>query len=114
MYRQAGPYSLHKTTRHGHDEAAREPFPDADDVIVYNDAGEETESCKANAVILRNGRRITPPLGCGLLNGAYGAELLERGERCEETVSIAESRKAEKIFLINSVRKWRKAVLMMK
>lgn len=62
-------------------------------------------------VILRNGRRVTPPVCCGLLNGTYRAELLERGEISEETVSLSELKKAEKIFLINSVRKWREALL---
>jgi para-aminobenzoate synthetase / 4-amino-4-deoxychorismate lyase len=105
------PFVLHKTTRRGHYEAARAPFPDADDVILYNTAREVTESCIANVVILRNGRLATPPLGCGLLNGTYRAELLEQGEIVEERVSIPELRQAEKIFLINSVRKWREAVL---
>ena len=105
------PFVLHKTTRREHYEAARAPFPDADDVILYNNAGEVTESCIANLVILRNGRLVTPPLGCGLLNGTYRAELLERGEIHEERVSIPELRRAEKIFLINSVRKWREVVL---
>jgi para-aminobenzoate synthetase / 4-amino-4-deoxychorismate lyase len=106
------PFVLHKTTRRDHYEEARSPFPDADDVLLYNEAGEVTESCIANIVILRNGRLVTPPLGCGLLNGTYRAELLERGEIQEERVSLTELKKAEKIFLINSVRKWREAVLV--
>ena len=105
------PFVLHKTTRREHYEAARAPFPDADDVILYNEAGEVTESCIANVVILRNGRLVTPPLACGLLNGTFRAELLERGEIHEERVSIPELKKADKIFLVNSVRKWREAVL---
>jgi len=75
----SSPFVLHKTTRRGHYEAARAPFPDADDVILYNRAEEVTESCIANVVIARNGRLATPPLRCGLLNGTYRAELLEGG-----------------------------------
>jgi para-aminobenzoate synthetase / 4-amino-4-deoxychorismate lyase len=105
------PFVLHKTTRRGHYEAARAPFPDADDVILYNGAKEVTESCIANVVILRNGRLVTPPLGCGLLRGIYRAELLEQGEIVEEKVTIPELKQAEKIFLINSVRRWQEAVL---
>jgi para-aminobenzoate synthetase/4-amino-4-deoxychorismate lyase len=105
------PFVLHKTTRREHYEEARSPFPDADDVLLYNEAGEVTESCIANVVILRNGRLITPPLSCGLLNGTFRADLLKQGEIQEETVSIPELIKAEKIFLINSVRKWREVVL---
>ena len=79
--------------------------------FLYNEAGEVTESCIANVVILRNGRLVTPPVRCGLLNGTYRAELLDRGEISEEAVSLSELKRAEKIFLINSVRKWREAVL---
>jgi para-aminobenzoate synthetase/4-amino-4-deoxychorismate lyase len=104
-------FLFHKTTRREIYETARASFPDADDVLLYNEAGEMTESCIANIVILRNGRLVTPPLGCGLLNGTYRAELLERREILEETVSLSELKQAEKIFLINSVRKWREASL---
>jgi para-aminobenzoate synthetase / 4-amino-4-deoxychorismate lyase len=106
------PFVLHKTTRREHYEAARAPFPDADDVILFNAAREVTESCIANVVILREGTLVTPPLSCGLLNGTYRAELLERGEIAEERVSIPDLKRAEKIFLINSVRKWREVVLV--
>ncbi|MHB8769857.1 MAG: aminodeoxychorismate synthase component I [Syntrophales bacterium] len=106
------PFVLHKTTRREHYDAARAPFPDADDVILHNEAGEVTESCIANVVILREKRLVTPPLGCGLLAGTFRAELLERGEIREERVTIGELRAAEKIFLVNSVRKWREAVLL--
>ncbi len=104
-------FLFHKTTRREIYEIARASFPDADDVLLYNEAGEMTESCIANLVILRNGRLVTPPVGCGLLSGTYRAELLERGEISEETVSLSSLRRAEKIFLINSVRKWREASL---
>lgn len=106
------PFILHKTTRRDHYEAARSPFPDADDVILHNEAGEVTESCIANVVILRKGRLVTPPLSCGLLAGTFRAELLERGEIREEPITIGELRSAEKIFLVNSVRSWREAILL--
>ncbi|MBU2054769.1 MAG: aminotransferase class IV, partial [Proteobacteria bacterium] len=74
-------------------EKAMASCPDADDVLLYNETGEVTESCIANVVIFRNGRRVTPPIRCGLLNGAYRAELLENGEISEETVSLSELKK---------------------
>jgi para-aminobenzoate synthetase / 4-amino-4-deoxychorismate lyase len=106
------PFVLHKTTRREHYEALRAPFPDADDVILFNETGEVTESCIANVVILLSGRLVTPPLNCGLLDGTYRAELLEGGEIHEARVSLPELKKAEKIFLISSVRQWREAVLV--
>jgi para-aminobenzoate synthetase/4-amino-4-deoxychorismate lyase len=105
------PFLYHKTTRRNLYEKAQASFPDADDVLLYNEAEEVTESCIANLVILRNGRLVTPPVCCGLLNGTYRAELLDRGEIIEEVVSLSELKGAEKIFLINSVRKWREAIL---
>ncbi len=104
-------FLFHKTTRREIYEQAKADFPDADDVLLYNEAGELTESCIANVVILRNGRLVTPPVRCGLLNGVYRQELLDRGEISEETVDLSALRRAEKIFLINSVRKWREASL---
>ncbi len=105
------PFLYHKTTQRNLYEKAQASFRDADDVLLYNEAGEVTESCIANVVILRNGRLVTPPVRCGLLNGTYRAELLDRGEITEDTVTLLELKRAEKIFLINSVRKWREAVL---
>jgi para-aminobenzoate synthetase/4-amino-4-deoxychorismate lyase len=105
------PFLFHKTTRREFYEKAKASCPDADDVLLYNEKGDVTESCVANVVILRNGRWITPSLCCGLLNGTYRTELLENGEISEEMVSLSELKKAEKIFLINSVRKWREAYM---
>jgi len=105
------PFLFHKTTRREIYERAKASFPEADDVLLYNEAGEATESCLSNLVILHNGRLVTPPVRCGLLNGTYRQELLECGEISEEAVELPALRQAERIFLINSVRKWREALL---
>lgn len=109
--RSQDPFLFHKTTRRGLYETALARRPDADDVLLYNERGEVTESCIANVVVLMDGRLLTPPLHCGLLNGTYRAELLENGEISEGIVGLSELNKAEKIFLVNSVRKWREASL---
>ena len=70
-----------------------------------------TESCIANLVILSEGRLVTPPLDCGLLGGVFRSELLEQGVIHEEKIGLATLKKAEKIYLINSVRKWQEALL---
>jgi para-aminobenzoate synthetase/4-amino-4-deoxychorismate lyase len=106
------PFLFHKTTRREIYEAAKKPFPDANDVILYNEKGEITESCIANVVILKKGRLVTPPVGCGLLNGVYRSQLLADGEITEETMTIDDLKDARQIFLVNSVRKWRDAVLV--
>ncbi len=106
------PFLFHKTTRREVYENAKNPFPDADDVILYNEKGEITESCTANVVILRAGRLVTPPVGCGLLPGVFRARLLAAGEITEEVITIDDLKNAEQIFLVNSVRKWREATLI--
>ena len=106
------PFLFHKTTRREVYEQAKAPFPDTDDVILYNERGEITESSIANIVILKEGRLVTPPVSCGLLNGAYRAQLLADGKITEEIIPIAALKNARQIFLVNSVRKWREAALL--
>ncbi|UCC51904.1 MAG: aminotransferase class IV, partial [Anaerolineaceae bacterium] len=78
--------------------------------ILWNERGEITEASSANVVVELNGRLITPPVTAGLLAGTYRRYLLEQGLISEEPVTIAELKRSPQLFLINSVRKWRKAV----
>ena len=55
---------------------------------------------------------VTPPLQSGLLPGVFRAELLERGEIAERVITADEVKTAEEVWLINSVRKWRRARLV--
>ncbi len=100
------PFLCHKTTHRQVYQAHRERFPEHDDVLLWNDKGEITESTLANVVVLRQRRWITPPLGCGLLAGTFRAELLHQGKIEEETLELHELRSADRICLINSVRQW--------
>ena len=99
-------FLYHKTTHRQVYEQRRRAFPDHDDVLLWNQEGEVTESTVANVVVRKGGRLLTPPVCSGLLAGTFRAELLERGEIREERVSIRELVEAEEIFLINSVRSW--------
>ena len=87
-------------------ETAKRSCPNCDDVILFNERGEVTESTIANVVVQIGGRKITPPVSCGLLAGTFRQYLLEHGEIEEEIVLFDTLRSADKIFLINSVRKW--------
>ena len=53
--------------------AARAARPGCDDVILWNERGEITESCTANVVIDLDGELITPPIECGVLGGTFRA-----------------------------------------
>ena len=81
-------------------------------MILWNDRGEVTESCLANVVAEIGGRRATPPVSCGLLAGTFRADLLERGEIVEKIITIDDLERADRIWLINSVRMWREARLV--
>jgi para-aminobenzoate synthetase/4-amino-4-deoxychorismate lyase len=103
-------FLYHKTTNRFVYEAAR--LPDCDDVVLWNASGEATESTIANLVVQVGGRRVTPPVVCGLLPGTMRAELLAAGEIGEAVVTVDELRRAGRFWLINSVRGWCEAVLL--
>ena len=102
-------FLFHKTTHRTVYESAKADFPDCDDVILWNERGEVTEGTISNLVIRKEGRLITPPVECGLLAGTFREHLLKRGEIEEGIISVEELNAAKEVFLINSVRKWRKA-----
>jgi para-aminobenzoate synthetase/4-amino-4-deoxychorismate lyase len=104
-------FLYHKTTSRAVYEKAKADFPEADDVLLFNERGEVTESCVANVVIELDGRKVTPPVSCGLLSGTFRDELLERGEIVEQIVILDDLKRASAIWLVNSVRKWRKVSL---
>lgn len=100
----SNPFLYHKTTRREvYEQALRTGF---DDVILYNQRNEVTESCRANVVVEMGGKKVTPPVSCGLLGGTFRAHLLERGEIEEGVVLLEQLKQADEVFLINSVRKW--------
>ena len=97
----------HKTSRREVYERALAQHPAAQDVLLWNERRELTETCSANIVLEIDGQRLTPPLSSGLLPGTYRAHLLERGEIEECVVPVAFLERASNIFLINSVRRKR-------
>jgi para-aminobenzoate synthetase/4-amino-4-deoxychorismate lyase len=96
-------FLFHKTTR-------RDFY--SDDVIMWNERGEITESGIANVVVRIDGELVTPPVSCGLLPGTFRAHLLDRGEIKERVITIEEFKNATEIYLINSVRKWMRVTLV--
>ncbi|MDK9708715.1 MAG: chorismate-binding protein [Desulforhopalus sp.] len=74
--------------------------------IFLNEAGEVTEGCISNLLILSDGRYKTPPVACGLLPGVMRGRLLA-DSNCpvfEEIITEQQVRAAEAIFICNSVR----------
>lgn len=101
----------HKTTHREVYDRARQSAPDVDDVLLWNERGELTESTMANLVIERDGSKVTPPASSGLLAGTFRAELLARGEVHEAVVRTDEIAGAA-MWLVNSVHGWRRAELV--
>ena len=75
-----------------------------EDVLLWNERGELTESCIANLVVEKEGRFLTPPLRSGLLPGTYRAWMLERGELEEEVLPVESLDEDVTLYLMNSVR----------
>jgi para-aminobenzoate synthetase/4-amino-4-deoxychorismate lyase len=99
-------FLFHKTTRREMIDRALLAHPEAQDVLLWNEHGELTETCHGNVVLEIEGRRLTPPLSSGLLSGVFRAYLLERSEIQEHILPVGSLEAATAIFLINSVRRW--------
>ena len=86
-------FLYHKTTsRKVYEDALLET--NAQDVLLWNERGEITESTVANVVIELDGKKLTPKLSCGLLPGVMREILLEDGELEEATISKDDVRRA--------------------
>jgi para-aminobenzoate synthetase/4-amino-4-deoxychorismate lyase len=100
----ANQFLYHKTTNRDPYEAARAAYPGYDDVLLFNERGEVTESTIANLAVLLDGKLCTPPVRCGVLPGTLRASLLERGLLCERSMRVEEMLRSPRVFLLNSVR----------
>jgi para-aminobenzoate synthetase/4-amino-4-deoxychorismate lyase len=105
------PWPYLKSERRDHFARARAVHPDADEVLFTNLRGELTEGSYHSLVVRLEGRLVTPPLTAGLLPGVMREELLAAGTVTEQTLTVADLQRAEEIWLVNSVRGWRRAML---
>ncbi|MBS1251223.1 MAG: Aminodeoxychorismate synthase component 1 [Anaerolineales bacterium] len=108
----ANRFLYHKTTHRAVYADAHDACPDCDDVLLWNERGEITETTIANVVVELDGELVTPPVDCGLLAGTFRAWLLDQRQIREQTITIEDLKESDEIYLINSVRKWRKAKLL--
>jgi len=108
----ADPLLYLKTDQREHFARARRERPDADEVLYCNRHGELTEGSYHSLVLRLGGRLVTPPLTAGLLPGVMREELLATGEISEQSLSLKHLASAEEIWLVNSVRGWRRAVMV--
>lgn len=102
----------HKTTQRVLYQEHKKSHPDAFDVLLWNELDEITEFTNGNVVVEINGKKLTPPLDCGLLPGTLRAELIENKVLEEGIILKRDLERADHIWFINSVRKWVKVRLI--
>jgi len=102
-----GEFVRHKTTRRAHYAAfAPQPGSGVFDTVLYNEAGEITETTFGNLAALLDGRWITPPLACGLLPGVGRAALLREGRVEEGVLRLQDVARVQAWAFVNSLRGW--------
>ena len=104
-------FLFHKTTRRAVYDYALAERCGGDDVLLFNERGEITETCTANVAVSRGGEWLTPPVEGGLLAGTERARLLAQGTVREAVIHLEDVLGAEALAVFNSVRLWRPARL---
>jgi para-aminobenzoate synthetase/4-amino-4-deoxychorismate lyase len=96
----------HKTTnRNFYDGKFKEALAQGyDEIIFMNRNGEITEGAISNIFIKLDGRWITPPLECGLLNGIWRGKMIVKLRAMEKVILEKDLNEASSIMLGNSVR----------
>jgi len=105
-------FLFHKTTNRQVFEKAMACRRGCDNVLLYNERGEITETCTGNIVVELDDKLVTPPLDCGLLGGTMRQHCLARHEVSEKIILLRDLRRATALYTINSVRQWQKAALV--
>jgi para-aminobenzoate synthetase/4-amino-4-deoxychorismate lyase len=85
--------------------------PGADQTLHFNEEGLVTESTSMNLVVEVGGRLYTPALGAGLLDGTFRKHLIAEGRVEEIDLPVDMLRKVGRLWLVNSVRRWKIAFL---
>lgn len=98
------PFVYHKTTKRDTYDQAMRDVGDADDVLLWNEDGDITETTVANVIVNFDGALFTPPVDCGLLGGTFRENMLSSGQVKERRVKVSEITASTEIILINSVR----------
>lgn len=106
------PFLYHKTSRRAFYDGERTSHPQWYDLLFLNERGELTEGSFNTLVILLEGELVTPELQSGLLPGVLREELLQAGAVREMILTLDELGRAERVWLVNSVRGWRECKII--
>jgi para-aminobenzoate synthetase/4-amino-4-deoxychorismate lyase len=99
-------FSRFKTTHRAHYEAFTPTAPGVFDTLLWNHRGEITECTRGNIALLLDGRWVTPPLHCGLLNGIGRANRLRERQLAEAVVRVDDLPRVQALAFVNSLRGW--------
>lgn len=102
----SSPFLYHKTTNRDIYMKHKSGSPGIFDTLLWNIHREITEFTIGNLVVKLNGRLLTPPVECGLLNGTFRMQLLKEGTIQEEKILLDDLPHCSDVWLINSVRQW--------
>ena len=108
------PWLQHKSTRRDVYVTRALRHPEADDVVLVNQHGELTETTTTNLALRIGGRWWTPPTSSGCLPGVERARLLELGRLHERVLHVHDLHDAEQVAVVNSLRGWREARLLVR
>ncbi len=106
------PLLFHKTTRREPYTSRLDMYPMCEEIILINERGEATECSIGNLVAKLDGLYVTPPISCGLLEGTFRAKLMSRGKLTERVLKVNDLKRAEALYMINSVQKWTRLKLV--
>ena len=101
-------YRYHKTTNRDLLDAEYTRLTEAtgcDEVLFLNEKGEVTEGSRSNLFVELDGRLVTPPISCGLLDGTLRRSLMDAPDSniVEQVLLLPDLEKAHRIYLGNSV-----------
>ena len=109
------PFLYHKTTNRDlyNNEYKKWSKKGYFDVIFSNEKNQITEGVISNIIIKKGRFYYTPPVACGLLDGVFRKSLFKKRDFPvkEKVLRKEDVRKADEIYVVNSVRGMRRAVL---
>ena len=100
-----------KTSQRAHYEAFAPTESDVFDTLLWNRQGEITECTRGNIAMLIDGRWVTPPLRCGLLDGVARARYVHEQRLVEAVVRVDDLPRVQALAFVNSLRGWIEAGL---
>ncbi|MGW8444278.1 aminodeoxychorismate synthase component I [Paenibacillus sp. S33] len=102
-------FQFHKTSYLNLSQSINQDSSDVS--LFYNMEHEITQFCSGNVVVKLGGNYITPPIECGVIQGTFRDALLKQGKITERKILASQLKRAQEIWLINSVDGWVKVAI---